>query len=103
MGLPTVLIADNTQDLMDYYPPRLRKRGYPVKPAASDGVEKKPERVPLFEAIEQTLERAKKTLLARREVFVVHGHDEAARLRVADFIRQVGLKPIVLCEEPGEG
>lgn len=174
--MPTVLIADNNQNLLEDYTTLLRKRGFQVIPAASSGeakrileaggidvavvdlrlhddeddkdvsglilardvapgvpkilltgfpdvwhvcaamrpgpgglpaafdvVEKQPELASLIESIENTLERARKTLHARREVFVVHGHDAAARLMVADFIRQVGLKPIILCEEPGGG
>jgi predicted nucleotide-binding protein len=39
----------------------------------------------------------------RRNVFVVHGHDEAAMLTVTQFIRDVGLHPIVLREQPSAG
>lgn len=176
MAMPTVLIVDNNENLLEDYTNFLRKRGYNVIPAASCGeakrilaaggvdvavfdlrlnddqdeqdvsglilarevapgvpkiiltgfpevrhvcaalrpgpgglpaafhfVEKELDLEQLVEAIDHTLTRAKKVLHARREVFVVHGHDEAARLMVADFIRKVGLKPIILCEEPGEG
>ncbi len=33
-------------------------------------------------------------------VFVVHGHDEAAREKVARLLEQVGLSPIILHEQP---
>jgi len=38
-----------------------------------------------------------------RRVFVVHGHDRAARDAVANFIRKVGLEPVIVAEEPAEG
>jgi predicted nucleotide-binding protein len=40
---------------------------------------------------------------AKERVFVVHGHDEATRERVAHFLRRLGLESIVLCEEPNSG
>lgn len=38
-----------------------------------------------------------------RDVFVVHGHDHELRRRVADLLRQLGLQPIVLDEQPNAG
>jgi len=38
-----------------------------------------------------------------RKVFVVHGHDEGAKQRVARFLETLGLQPIVLHEQPDEG
>ena len=40
---------------------------------------------------------------AEREVFVVHGHDVAAREAVARFLMQLDLKPIILAEEVSAG
>jgi len=37
------------------------------------------------------------------EVFIVHGHDESAREAVARFIQSLGLKPIILHEQPNAG
>lgn len=37
------------------------------------------------------------------EVFIVHGHDTASRETVARFIMSLGLKPIILLEQPNEG
>lgn len=37
------------------------------------------------------------------EIFVVHGHDEAAREAVVGFMKELGLAPITLREEPNEG
>ena len=38
-----------------------------------------------------------------RKVFVVHGHDSAAKDGVARFIEKVGLQPIILHEHANEG
>lgn len=37
------------------------------------------------------------------EVFIVHGHDEAAKNSVARFVEKIGLKPIILHEKPNQG
>lgn len=37
------------------------------------------------------------------KVFIVHGHDEAARLKVEGFLKALGLEPIVLFKQPDEG
>lgn len=36
-------------------------------------------------------------------IFIVHGHDEGAREMVARFIEQLGLKAIILHEQPNKG
>lgn len=36
-------------------------------------------------------------------VFVVHGRDEGAKLRLVRFLEKVGLEPVVLHEKPGGG
>ncbi len=36
-------------------------------------------------------------------IFVVHGHDEEAKQSVARYITQLGLKPIILHEQPNQG
>jgi predicted nucleotide-binding protein len=38
-----------------------------------------------------------------RRIFVVHGHDDAARETVARFIDQLGFAPIILHEQPNKG
>ena len=47
--------------------------------------------------------RAVQTALRRREVFVVHGHDEAARETLARFVEKLGLRAIILREQPNGG
>lgn len=37
------------------------------------------------------------------KVFVVHGHDEACKERLAHFLREFGLDPIVLHDQPNKG
>lgn len=36
-------------------------------------------------------------------VFIVHGHDEAAREMVARYLQQAGLQPVILHEQPNKG
>jgi len=38
-----------------------------------------------------------------RRVFLVHGHDEEAKLAVARFLEQLRLEPVILSERPNEG
>jgi predicted nucleotide-binding protein len=38
-----------------------------------------------------------------QKVFVVHGHDSEAKETVARFIQKIGLKPIILHEQPSSG
>ena len=38
-----------------------------------------------------------------KEIFIVHGHDETAKLSVANHLYSLGLRPIVLHEEPNLG
>ena len=40
---------------------------------------------------------------ARRKIFVVHGHDEAALQSMARFLEHLDLEPIVLKEQPDKG
>ena len=47
--------------------------------------------------------RAPVPVASGRKVFVVHGHDEAARLAVARFLEQIGLEAIILSEQPDQG
>jgi predicted nucleotide-binding protein len=40
---------------------------------------------------------------ASREIFVVHGHDEAAKVRVARFLERLKFTPVILHERPDLG
>jgi hypothetical protein len=39
----------------------------------------------------------------RRKVFIVHGHDDAAREAVARFLEKIDLEPVILHERPNKG
>jgi predicted nucleotide-binding protein len=66
------------------------------------------ERLPLFSLAEgitggvaaSTPEHKSKSL--SKDIFIVHGHDEAAKHEVARFIEQLGLRAIILHEKPDE-
>ena len=38
-----------------------------------------------------------------QKVFIVHGHDEGAKVAVARFVERLTLDPIILDEQPSEG
>lgn len=38
-----------------------------------------------------------------KRIFVVHGHDLAARLAVEKVLKSLGLKPVILMDEPNQG
>lgn len=38
-----------------------------------------------------------------KKVFIVHGQDEAAKEKVARFVKDMGLEPIILHEQPNKG
>lgn len=46
---------------------------------------------------------SKSSSASSRDIFIVHGHDEAARETVARFIDKLGLNPIILHEKPNAG
>ncbi len=39
----------------------------------------------------------------RKELFIVHGHDEAAKEAVSRFVEKLGLKALILHEQPNRG
>ena len=41
--------------------------------------------------------------ISQREVFIVHGRDNEAKISVAGFIKKLGLEPIILDEQPNSG
>lgn len=43
------------------------------------------------------------TVVNSNEVFIVHGHDRAAKSEVARFVEKLGLKVTILDEQPGGG
>jgi predicted nucleotide-binding protein len=57
--------------------------------------------VPKGPDAQKLLDRIAQSLVPR--VFIVHGHDDAARLEVVDFLKTVRLQPLVLRDQPGSG
>ena len=58
-----------------------------------------PERIPGSSSIPSP----EQTIANSNEVFIVHGHDKAAKHEVAGFVRKLGLKVTILDEQPGRG
>lgn len=56
---------------------------------------------PAPEQKEETIEPVMKT--SSKKVFVVHGHDEAARESVARYLEHLNLEPVILHEQPSSG
>ena len=72
----------------------LRRIGRPL-PAAVDFLDK-------GEGLDSLLDVIVK-ILPLRDVFVVHGHDNEARLEVKEFLNQLHLNPIILKDLPNSG
>lgn len=49
--------------------------------------------------VEVVVSKAETVNLDKSQVFIVHGHDEAAKTKTARFIERLGLKPIILHEQ----
>lgn len=49
--------------------------------------------------VENVISKAEILQLDKSQVFIVHGHDEAAKTKVARLIDKLGLKPIILHEQ----
>lgn len=64
-------------------------------PVAVDFIAKKDGHEALLQAVQAAL--------SSREVFVVHGHDEAVKESVARFIEKLDLQAIILHEQPNAG
>jgi predicted nucleotide-binding protein len=54
---------------------------------------------------EPTIDRspAQETASRDKKVFIVHGHDDGAKEKVARFLTTVGLKPVILHEQANKG
>ena len=51
----------------------------------------------------KTTEISKSEPLDKSKVFIVHGHDNEAKLEIARFIEQMGFEPIILHEQASKG
>ncbi|MFA9375740.1 MAG: TIR domain-containing protein [Lachnotalea sp.] len=45
----------------------------------------------------------KKNILDKNKVFIVHGHDNEAKIEVARFVEKLGIEPIILHEQANDG
>jgi predicted nucleotide-binding protein len=59
--------------------------------------------IPEAAAIATTELTTNKALAHGRDVFVVHGHDDAAKSLVARYLQKLGLNPVILHEQPNKG
>jgi predicted nucleotide-binding protein len=55
------------------------------------------------EAAVEPIYQAMPEVSRSRKVFVVHGHDEGARERVARFLEKIGFEPVILHEQANRG
>jgi predicted nucleotide-binding protein with TIR-like domain len=78
-------------------------RGIPDAVALLDGLISRLEerKHDFIGAVPTTIE--KQSSATSRKVFVVHGHDEAAKEATARFLSQLDLEPIILHEQPNQG
>ena len=110
----------STSELADEYAVEMSSGWYPDKPLSEfigdfrDGVDvrlnrltsilERLELIPLAKTITPTARPAGPTVAARsRRVFVVHGHDETSREKVARFLEHLDFVPIILHEQPNAG
>ena len=55
------------------------------------------------ENVKKTKELSKPTEFSDKKIFIIHGHDEGTKEKVARFLMQLNLNPIILHEKPNEG
>lgn len=53
--------------------------------------------------VKETKEISKSRKFSKDKVFIIHGHDEGTKEKVARFLERIDLKPIILHEKPDEG
>ncbi len=64
------------------------------------------QRLPLFPSALKPVQATAAPAPAKqpsKDIFIVHGHDDAAKHEVARFIEKLGLHPIILHEKPDKG
>jgi len=52
---------------------------------------------------EQAVPRSREESKSSRLIFIVHGHDEVMKQSVALYLKELGLKPVILHEQASEG
>jgi len=68
-----------------------------------ESISERLELIPLADATTGKDDKAVATAKDKSKVFIVHGHDEAAREMVARYIERLGLQPIILHEQANRG
>lgn len=53
--------------------------------------------------LKQNEEVSESRKFSTNKVFIIHGHDEGTKEKVARFLERIGLNPIILHEKPDEG
>lgn len=66
------------------------------------------DKIELLKSIVQTEKSAnenngKHQILSKKEIFIVHGHDDEAKVKTARFVEKLGFKPIILHEQASSG
>jgi predicted nucleotide-binding protein len=55
------------------------------------------------EAVGYALNAGRRHGIDKNKLFIVHGHDDLAKVEMARFIEQIGLEPIILHEQASSG
>lgn len=69
-----------------------------------ESISERLELIPLSEEVRMVLDKQAPPMnLSTSKVFIVHGHDEAAREATARFLERLGLEPVILHEQASGG
>jgi predicted nucleotide-binding protein len=79
---------------------KAKQRSIDLLNAAIDALK---ERIEEAENSMQASSIVKPDLSSNRQVFIVHGHDDAIKQAVARFLEQIGFTPIILGEQANQG
>jgi predicted nucleotide-binding protein len=79
----------------DAYRQFIQSLGYPFTALGEQEINKK-------EPI-KTIVSQESFTMSNENIFIVHGHDEAVKEKIARFIERLGYKPIILHEQPNGG
>ncbi len=71
--------------------------------ALLEEIEENPEIILRESAKNNAIQTTQPTVLEGKRVFLIHGRDEGAKEKTARFLEKVGLKPIILHEQPNKG
>lgn len=57
----------------------------------------------LIKSNNQNSQKQETNITSKKDVFIVHGHDELAKTKAARFVHKLGLNPIILHEQASSG